>query len=116
MLEAVGAGAVPPHFEATLRIHRADTGALRWIRSTGWTTRSDAGHPLRIIVTFRDVSEEHDAEERIRWVATHDPMTRLPNRALWEATLEEMAARAQADGKCFGLCCWTSTTSNAPMT
>ncbi|MBU0931395.1 MAG: EAL domain-containing protein [Alphaproteobacteria bacterium] len=103
MLEAVAAGTLPPHFEATLRIYRADTGALRWIRSTGWMTRSDAGRPLRIIVTFRDVTEEHDADERIRWAATHDPMTRLPNRTLWQAALEEMAARAQADGRTFGL-------------
>ncbi|MES2176099.1 MAG: EAL domain-containing protein [Pseudomonadota bacterium] len=103
MLDAVAAGAVPPHFEATLRVHRADNGALRWFRSTGWTTRSAAGRALRIVVTFRDITEEHDAEERIRWAATHDPMTRLPNRALWQATLEEMAARAQVDGKNFGL-------------
>ncbi len=103
MVSAVADGVMPPHFEATLRIYRADNGALRWIRSTGWMTRSDAGRPLRIIVTFRDVSEEHDAEERIRWAATHDPMTRLPNRALWQATLEEMAARARVDDKHFGL-------------
>jgi diguanylate cyclase (GGDEF)-like protein/PAS domain S-box-containing protein len=103
MMEAFAAGTMPPHFETTLRIHRADTGALRWIRSTGWATKSDAGRPLRIVVTFRDVSDQHEAEERIRWAATHDPMTRLPNRALWQATLEEMAARAKVDGACFGL-------------
>ncbi len=95
MLDAVAEGGAPPHFEATLRVFRADTGALRWIRSTGWRTRTDAGRPQRIIVTFLDVTEERDAEERIRWAATHDPMTRLPNRALWQAALEEMAARAQ---------------------
>lgn len=103
MLEAVAVGAVPPHFEATLRVHRADTGALRWIRSTGWTMRSDAGRAQRIIVTFLDVTEERDADEGIRWAATHDPMTRLPNRALWQATLEEMAARAHGNGERFGL-------------
>lgn len=103
MLDAVAEGALPPHFEATLRVFRADTGALRWIRSKGWLTRSEAGRPQRIIVTFLDVTEERDAEERIRWAATHDPMTRLPNRALWQATLEEMAARAQTMGRGFGL-------------
>ncbi|MFC3441130.1 EAL domain-containing protein [Sphingobium rhizovicinum] len=103
MLDAVADGIAPPHFEATLRIFRADTGALRWIRSTGWLTRTDAGRPQRIIVTFLDVTEERDAEERIRWAATHDPMTRLPNRALWQAALEEMAARAQGSGTGFGL-------------
>lgn len=103
ILDAVANGAVPPHFEATLRVNRADNGMLRWIRSAGWMTRSDAERPSRIIVTFRDVTEEHDADERIRWTATHDPMTRLPNRALWQATLEEMSARAQSEGARFGL-------------
>jgi diguanylate cyclase (GGDEF)-like protein/PAS domain S-box-containing protein len=103
MLEAVAEGALPPHFEATLRIYRADNGALRWIRSTGWTTRSDGGRPQRIIVTFLDVTEERDAEQRIRWAATHDPMTRMPNRALWQATLEEMATRSLANKESFGL-------------
>ena len=103
MLDAVAADVPPPHFEATMRIHRADTGARRWIRSTGWTTRSEAGRPLRVVVTFRDITEEYDAEERIRWAATHDPMTHLPNRALWQGTLEAMATRASADGTRFGL-------------
>ncbi|MBH1998994.1 MAG: EAL domain-containing protein [Sphingomonadaceae bacterium] len=95
--------AVPPHFETTLRMHRADNGALRWIRSTGWTTLSDQGHALRIIVTFMDVTEERNVEERIRWAASHDPMTRLPNRALWQARLEEMAGAARDKGERFGL-------------
>ncbi|MBU1258870.1 MAG: PAS domain-containing protein, partial [Alphaproteobacteria bacterium] len=83
MLDAVASGAVPPHFEATLRVHRASDGALRWIRSSGWTTRSESGRAQRVIVTFLDVTDQRDAEDRIRWAATHDPMTRLPNRALW---------------------------------
>jgi diguanylate cyclase (GGDEF)-like protein/PAS domain S-box-containing protein len=103
MLDAVAAGTVPPHFEATLRIHRADDGVLRWIKSTGWSTRYEAGRPQRIIVTFLDVTEEHDAEERIRWAATHDPMTLLPNRTLWQARLEEMAADATERGSGFGM-------------
>src|SRR3546814_4961838 len=49
---------LPPHFEATLRVYRADTGALRWIKSVGWSSFSDSGKPLRVIVTFQDVTEE----------------------------------------------------------
>lgn len=103
MLDAVAQGTVPLHFEATLRIHRADNGALRWIRSTGWTTRTDGGALSRIIVTYLDVTEERNAEERIRWAATHDSMTRLPNRTLWQASLETLAAKAHKQGDRFGL-------------
>ena len=103
MLDAVATGAVPPHFEATMRIYRADTGALRFIRSTGWTTCAESGRILRVIVTFQDITEQRDAEERIRWAATHDPMTLLPNRALWQSTLDDMAAHAENTGEGFGL-------------
>ncbi|WP_176591316.1 bifunctional diguanylate cyclase/phosphodiesterase [Sphingobium sp. EM0848] len=103
MLDAVAAERLPPHFEATLRVYRADTGALRWIRSIGWRSFSESGRPVRVIVTFQDVTEERNSEDRIRWAATHDPMTRMPNRALWQATLEEMTEQAHRTGERFGL-------------
>jgi diguanylate cyclase (GGDEF)-like protein/PAS domain S-box-containing protein len=101
MMDAVASGNAPNQFEATLRIHRADTGALRWIRSTGWTIDAAAGRASRIIVTFLDVTEERDADARIRWAATHDPMTGLANRSLWQASLETLAG--QAGRGSFGL-------------
>lgn len=103
MMDSVANGRVPTHFEATLRVFRADTGALRWIKSIGWSTFSELGRPLRVIVTFQDVTEEHLSEERIRWAATHDPMTLMPNRALWRETLEEMTEQARTTGESFGL-------------
>lgn len=103
MMAAVANQTLPPHFEATLRVHRADNGEMRWIRSTGWTTESNSGGFKRVIVTFQDVTEERDAEQRIRWVATHDPLTRLPNRALWQTTLEDLTEKAQEAGQRFGL-------------
>ena len=103
MMSAVACNSLPPHFEATLRIHRADDGRLRWIRSTGWSSRLDGERPLRLIVTFLDVTEEREAEVRIRWAATHDPMTRIPNRTFWQEGLEAMARQARADRQGFGL-------------
>lgn len=103
MIDAVAYDRLPPHFEATLRIFRADTGALRWIKSVGWSAFSSSGRAQRVIVTFQDVTEEHQSEERIRWAATHDPMTRMPNRALWRTTLEEMTEEAYRTGGNFGL-------------
>ena len=103
MLQGVATGAVPPHFEDMLRIHRATDGALRWIRSTGWTMRCDADRSTRIVVTFFDVTEEQVSEERIRWAATHDAMTRLPNRALWQEKLDAMADAAKVSGESFAL-------------
>ncbi|MDX3899845.1 MAG: EAL domain-containing protein [Sphingobium sp.] len=103
MMEAIAARIVLPHFEATLRVHRADTGALRWIRSVGSTTVTQSGEPRRVIVTFQDVTDQREAEERIRWTASHDPLTAMPNRALFQERLEQMAPDAKRTGEPFGL-------------
>ncbi|MEJ7933703.1 EAL domain-containing protein [Sphingobium sp. AN558] len=103
MMATVARREATTHFEATLRIHRADDGALRWIRSMGWTTQSAGGRPKRVLVTFQDVTDQEEADARIRWAAGHDAMTGLPNRAAWQATLEQMTARADETGERFGL-------------
>lgn len=41
------------------------------------------------VVAFRDVSEQKALEERLRWQATHDPMTELFNRRYFEEQLEQ---------------------------
>lgn len=103
LIDAVAQQRPPAHFEDMLRIRRADDGAERWIRSSGWTTQSESGRLSRVIVTFRDVTEEQDAERRIRWAATHDPMTRMPNRSLWQEALEQHTLTAQLIEGSFGL-------------
>lgn len=103
MMEEVAQRDSSTHFEATLRIYRANDGVLRWIRSIGWTTQSAGGHPNRVLVTFQDITEQREADERIRWAAGHDAMTRLPNRAAWQSTLEQMAREARLTGERFGL-------------
>ncbi|MDB5705979.1 MAG: hypothetical protein JWN66_3095 [Sphingomonas bacterium] len=97
-------GMAPIGFEVALRIRRARDGALRWLKSTGWTTVSGSGgagsgQMSRLIVTFQDVTEERDAEERIRWAAAHDPLTQLPNRLALQEELESAVALAGPAGE-----------------
>ena len=40
------------------------------------------------VIAFRDVSERKSLEERLRWQATHDPLTELFNRRHFEEQLE----------------------------
>ena len=42
------------------------------------------------IATYEDVSEQRRAEEHIRFAAHHDALTKLPNRVLFRARLDEM--------------------------
>lgn len=40
------------------------------------------------VIAFRDISERKTLEERLRWQATHDPLTELFNRRYFEEQLE----------------------------
>jgi diguanylate cyclase (GGDEF)-like protein/PAS domain S-box-containing protein len=57
-------------------------------------------YPLRIqgkkegsVVAFRDISERRMLEERLRWQATHDPLTEMFNRRYFEEQLENEVSR-----------------------
>lgn len=45
------------------------------------------------VVAFRDVSARRLLEDELRWQAEHDPLTKLHNRAWFEARLEQEIAR-----------------------
>ena len=47
------------------------------------------------VIAFRDVSERKRLEERLRYQAFHDPLTSLPNRALFRDRLHHALEAAQ---------------------
>ena len=95
-------GTTLDRFEMALRIRRASDRAPRWLVCNGWKT-AKAGSPAgRVILTVRDVTDEKLAEERIRWSASHDPLTGLANRAYFHGKLEEAIRSTGKDGT-FGL-------------
>ena len=103
VVASASGGLLPAGFEIALRVRRARDGAQRWLKSTGWKTVSGSGHLSRLIVTFQDVTEERDAEARIRWAATHDPLTDLPNRLALQEELERAIGHAHGAGEQIGL-------------
>jgi diguanylate cyclase (GGDEF)-like protein/PAS domain S-box-containing protein len=103
LVSAVRAGDGNHRFETMLRIHRADTGEERWIKTGGWRIEAPSGVLSRVLVTTRDVTEERTAEERIRFAAHHDALTGLPNRAAFGERLETAIAQTRPTGSGLAL-------------
>ena len=52
-----------------------------------------------LVATLRDITTKRHAEQELTWRATHDPLTRLPNRALIRERLENALRRAERTGQ-----------------
>jgi diguanylate cyclase (GGDEF)-like protein/PAS domain S-box-containing protein len=90
-------------FELSFRIRRACDGAERWAAMNVWRTYKTDSKSRRIILTVRDVTDEKTAEERVRWTASHDALTGLANRGLFQEKLDLAIRRARAEGTAAGL-------------
>ncbi len=59
-----------------------------------------ADNELHALLVFRDITTQKESEEEIRFLAYHDPLTRLPNRRYFheklDEALQEAAAREEA--------------------
>lgn len=74
--------------------HRHSDGGWRWIEAVG-SNQLDKRGINAIIITYRDLTERKEAEERIRHAGLHDPLTGLPNRALIYEYGEHLLAAAR---------------------
>ena len=57
------------------------------------------------VYAVRDLQERRQAEETIRHLAHHDPLTGLPNRAYLRQQLDSILTDAQASGRTFAVLC-----------
>jgi diguanylate cyclase (GGDEF)-like protein/PAS domain S-box-containing protein len=60
--------------------------------------RDEDGNVARIATIAHDISELKAAQRRLEFDATHDPLTHLPNRALFREIGERALARARRTG------------------
>ncbi|SEP58735.1 PAS domain S-box-containing protein/diguanylate cyclase (GGDEF) domain-containing protein [Ectothiorhodospira magna] len=58
---------------------------------------------LILVAILRDITAKKQAEEDLLWRATHDPLTRLPNRALIKDRLTKALQRSQRSQQCVAL-------------
>jgi len=96
-LASAAAGGAPALAEARFRSGERDI----WfeLRIAAVATIDDA--PL--LVVGRDMSAQQATEERLRHLATHDPLTELPNRVLLSDRIRMVIASARRSGQGFSV-------------
>ncbi len=62
------------------------------------TVKDDKGSVINYIGLFSDITNIKKSEEEYRFLATHDPLTKLPNRILLNEQLEYALKRMQRHG------------------
>ncbi|MEZ0495349.1 putative bifunctional diguanylate cyclase/phosphodiesterase [Sphingomonas sp. IW22] len=97
LVHAARAGDTQARFETMVRVRRADDGSERWMQTSGWRLHASSGRLTRVLVTIRDVTEEHLAQDNIRWIATHDALTQILNRFAFTEQLETAITRARGN-------------------
>ncbi|NUS54780.1 MAG: EAL domain-containing protein, partial [Streptomycetaceae bacterium] len=90
------------HFAAEKRYLRAD-GEPVWTHLTISLIRDAAGRPEYQVAMVEDVTDRHRLYTRLRHQAQHDPLTGMPNRALFFDRLDAVFAEPGAHDR-VGLC------------
>jgi diguanylate cyclase (GGDEF)-like protein/PAS domain S-box-containing protein len=85
--EALMTPNVPMHVDD--HVIQVPGGGERIVTTRKLTVRDDAQEPLCLIAVIEDVTEKRKAEEQIAFLAHHDPLTGLPNRAQLTERLKE---------------------------
>ena len=88
------------HFENEHRM-RDKNDSYRWMLSRGLAVRDREGKAYRIAGSQTDITERKHHEEKLLYQALHDPLTGLPNRALFMRRLEEAITHAHY-AQCVG--------------
>ncbi|MCX4918347.1 bifunctional diguanylate cyclase/phosphodiesterase [Streptomyces sp. NBC_00687] len=89
------------HYHVEKAFYRPDGTAL-WTNLTVSLLRDADGEPQYQLALMEDTTERRLLNLRLRYEATHDALTGLPNRTLFFERLEK--ALAAREGQRFGLC------------
>jgi diguanylate cyclase (GGDEF)-like protein/PAS domain S-box-containing protein len=109
-------GRHPPEFYVAMWQDLRDTGGWQgevWNRRKNgevfvvWLSISRVAHTgqaVRCVATLTDITRSKQLEEELRHRAYHDPLTDLPNRALFADRLRVAILQAQRHKRSFALC------------
>jgi diguanylate cyclase (GGDEF)-like protein/PAS domain S-box-containing protein len=89
------------YFQTEKPFYRHD-GTVLWTNLTVSLLRDDQGRPLYQLALLEDTTERRLLNLRLRYEATHDALTGLPNRTLFFERLDK--ALQNSEDNRFGLC------------
>ncbi|THF63188.1 EAL domain-containing protein [Pseudothauera nasutitermitis] len=78
---------------------RLPDGAYRWVLTRGVARRDTDGRAFRMAGSLADVHTRRQAQQRLQHDALHDPLTGLPNRALFVEHLNSALGRQRYSDK-----------------
>jgi diguanylate cyclase (GGDEF)-like protein/PAS domain S-box-containing protein len=77
----------------------ARDGRVVWFRDSAVVLRDAGGKPTEIQGVMLDVTDMKEAEAKLTYLAYHDSLTGLPNKAMYDELLELALARARRHGQ-----------------
>nr|WP_241736073.1 EAL domain-containing protein [Caulobacter sp. RHG1] len=80
-----------------------DDGVETWVRSVGKVFVGADGKPEKLVNLFKDITDRRRHTEAIETLAFRDPLTGLPNRALFQHRFQEAVTASESLGEMFGL-------------
>lgn len=89
--------ALAPFRDVECAVAREDS--VRWWLSSGCATFDSEGEFCGYRWFIRDVTVRHNAESRVRYLARHDDLTALPNRAEFHNRLDTALRRLRLHGR-----------------
>ncbi len=82
---------------------RLPNGSIHWLHTKGHLFEKPEGIGLRLVCMSQDVTQRHIIDRHNRYIAQHDPLTGLPNRAVMRERCEQVLSVAKRDKSCVAL-------------
>lgn len=76
------------------------SGKQRWLSTSKVPLRGEDGSIHGLVGIARDITLRKEAEQQVRFLAYHDPLTKLPNRASCEATIGAWVEQLPPGNEC----------------